>query len=379
MTQPGAPTKEALGRAIAQKQAVEAPDLPYRPQDPDDFRPEIGVIGCGGVTVEHLTAYRNAGYNVVALCDIRKSRAEQRQREFFPDAQVYDNADALLKRDDISIVDITTHPAERVSLIEAAISAKKHILSQKPFVEDVDVGQHLCDLADQHDVLLAVNQNGRWAPHYSYIRQAVAAGLLGDLTAAHLAVHWDHGWVNGSRFEEIRHLILYDFGIHWFDLLTCLFANQRSVRVFASTAKTRHQDVRPALLAQALIEFESGQASLVFDGDTRFCSLDTTYVTGSRGTLTSSGPDLRQQTVTITTARGTASPVLDGVWFPDGFHGAMAELCSAIAQKRTPTHNARDNLRSLELCFAAVASAEQHTPVVPGTVRRLPDAAVQPP
>ena len=45
----------------------------------------------------------------------------------------------------------------------------------------------------------------------------------------------------------------------------------------------------------------------------------------------------------------------------------------AIAEKREPSNNARDNLRSLALCFAAVQSAESHQPVTPGTVRRMPE------
>jgi hypothetical protein len=50
----------------------------------------------------------------------------------------------------------------------------------------------------------------------------------------------------------------------------------------------------------------------------------------------------------------------------------MAELLAAIAENREPTHNARNNLASLALCFAAVASADRGEPVKPGTVRRLP-------
>jgi hypothetical protein len=49
----------------------------------------------------------------------------------------------------------------------------------------------------------------------------------------------------------------------------------------------------------------------------------------------------------------------------------MAELLSAIEEDREPTNSARDNLRSLELSFAAVASAEDHEPKVPGEVRTM--------
>jgi len=50
----------------------------------------------------------------------------------------------------------------------------------------------------------------------------------------------------------------------------------------------------------------------------------------------------------------------------------MGELLCSIEEDRTPSIDARDNLISLALCFAAVASSETHQPVVPGTIRRLP-------
>ena len=108
------------------------------------------------------------------------------------------------------------------------------MLSQKPFVLDLDVGQELVDLADKCGVKLAVNQNGRWSPHFSYMRAAVADGLLGELSGIHMSVHWDHTWTEGTEFEKVRHLILYDFAIHWFDMVNCLLADKTPKRVFAS-------------------------------------------------------------------------------------------------------------------------------------------------
>ena len=96
------------------------------------------------------------------------------------------------------------------------------------------------------------------------------------------------------------------------------------------------------------------------------------YVSGSQGAISSSGPNQDNQQVELTTAAGIARPTLVGSWFPDGFHGTMAELLCAIEEGRTPMHSARNNLAGLALCFAAVASAERGEPVVPGTVRLLP-------
>jgi predicted dehydrogenase len=125
------------------------------------------------------------------------------------------------------------------------------------------------------------------------------------------------------------------------------------------------------MLAQAIVELEGGQASLVFDAHTRFGPLDTTYVVGTQGTLSSSGPDLGNQTVTLYTEAGRAVPELRGTWFNDGFHGAMGELLCSVEEGREPLNSARGNLKSLELCFAAIAAARSGTAQHPGQIRSL--------
>ena len=121
-----------------------------------------------------------------------------------------------------------------------------------------------------------------------------------------------------------------------------------------------------------MIEYDDAHASLTFDGFTQFGSRDTTFVIGSEGTMESTGPNLDKQTVTLTTIKGFSRPRLLGKWFPDGFHGTMAELLCAIEENRQPTNNARDNLESLALCFAAVRSADTARPQVPGRITRMP-------
>jgi len=140
------------------------------------------------------------------LCDIDLKRARARQKEFFPDAIVCSDYRDVLRNDDVGVVDIATHPAERAPLIEAALQAGKHVLSQKPFVLDLDFGERMVELADQKGVRLAVNQSGRWAPHFSYIRHGIEAGLIGEVLSAHLSVHWNHQWIVGTEFEKVQTL-----------------------------------------------------------------------------------------------------------------------------------------------------------------------------
>jgi predicted dehydrogenase len=352
------------------------PDLPYQPQDPVQYQPAIGLIGCGAITPDHLSAYKAAGYRVTALCDVNQQAAIARQREYYPDAQVFTDYRQLLAEGNIAVVDVATHPDVRSQIIRDALSADKHVLSQKPFVLDLAVGRELVDLAAQRQLKLAVNQNGRWAPHYSYLRKAISEGLIGDVLSVHMGVHWDHNWVGGTEFEKVRHLILYDFAIHWFDMLTCFMGTLEPTSVYATFTRSLAQRVGPCLLAQVLVQYEGAQASLVFDGDTRAGALDTTFVAGSQGTLSSQGVDLNQQTVTLARDDYQLSPSLVGRWFSDGFHGTMGELLCSIEQQREPDNSAAGNLRSLQLCFAAVQSAETGQPVVPGAVDRLPAGPV---
>ena len=351
---------------------MDALDLPYKPKEPKHYRPKIGMIACGGITISHLNAYTQAGYEIVALCDLIEERAKERQAKYYPNATVTTDYREVLERDDIEVVDIATHPHQRAPIIEDALKAGKHVLSQKPFVLDLEIGEHLVAVAKAHNRKLAINQNGRWAPHFSYIREAVKAGLIGDLVSLHLGVHWNHSWVKGTHFEKIRDLVLYDFAIHWFDLTSHLLGDRTPTKVYATRTPALGQEIMPPLLAQAMIEFPGGQASLVFDAYVKRGNLDRTYLAGTEGSILSTGPDLGGQTMTITTKDGQFSPHLEGHWFPDGFRGSMGELLCAIEEGREPINAAEENLKSLALCFAAIASATDGEPKVPGFVRKLP-------
>jgi len=364
------PSEDAYALKAQAARSIPAPALNYQPPRPKACSPRIALVGAGGISFAHLDAYRKAGFDVAMICNRTLEKAAARRDEFFPEAEITTDFDAVLARDDIQVLDITPHPAEREALVERALRAGRHVLSQKPFVLDLDTGERLADLADRNNVKLAVNQNGRWAPHLAYMREAVRTGHIGDLVSCHISIHWNHGWIRGTPFEEIDDLVFYDFAIHWFDFLASLIG-ERATSVVATRARAAGQQARPPLLAQALVEFEGGQASLVFDGATPFGPQDRTYIAGTAGSLASVGPDLGAQQVELTTAEGVARPDLAGTWFNDGFAGTMGELLCAVEENREPMNGARANLQSLALTFAAIASAHRGEAVKPGSVRRL--------
>ena len=328
------------------------------------------MIGTGGISAAHLDAYKAAGWEVAALWNRTRAKAEARASEFYPRAAVMDDWRAVIDAPGIDVIDVTLHAKHRTPVIEAALKAGKHVLSQKPFVEDLATGEKLCALAQENGVKLAVNQNGRWSPHMAWMRGAVRAGLIGEVASVHAAMHWDHGWTAGTPFDEIDDLVLWDFGVHWFDFVSSILGD-RVRTVFATAAHTSGQANTVPLMAQALVQAEGAQASLVFDGGTPVGARDTAVICGSEGMLASEGPDLGNQRVTLTTAAGISRPVLEGTWFNDGFRGAMGALLVAIENGQEPENGAAENLASLALTFAAVESRRTGREIAVGSVRSL--------
>lgn len=340
---------------------VDAPVLPYLPPMPQDRTIPIGLIGAGGISFAHLDAYQKYGLNVVAICDRHFDRAVARRDAYFPQALATDQTSDIIGNPEIAVVDLTLHPEARAPLMRQALEARQHVLSQKPFVRDLETGKALVRLAEAQGVQLAVNQNGRWAPHLSWMREAVLAGLIGEVTSVHVSIQWDHSWVAGTPFDQLGSVVLEDFAIHWFDFVASI-VGRRVHSVFAQSGKASRQAPNSALLAQALVCFSGGQASLVFDGNTRFGAQDTTTIVGTEGTVRSTGPDLGKQQVELTNASGRALPSLRGQWFNDGFAGTMGALLTGIEAGTQPLNSGKANLVSLQLLHAALTSADLNAP-----------------
>lgn len=343
-------------------------DFPTKRSPVLPFPGSIGLIGCGKISEHHLRAYRDLGYPVSVLCDKHPVKLVQRSRPFYPEARLVEDHRELLADPEVTIVDLATHTNVRPALVREALLAGKHVLSQKPFVENLTEGQELVDLAKQQNCLLAVNQNARWAPHFCFMRHAVAAGRLGQLSAVRFSIQWDHTWTRGTPFEEMHHLLLNDFAIHWFDLIQCFFRGRPWQTVHASLRCSATQNMKPPMLAHVTIDFGDAQASLTLDAATPFLPMNQTYLAGSEASIHSVGPDYSEQTITVADANGQAIIPYSGGWFPDGFGGAMSELADAIQMGRQPVNHAADNLKSLELCYAAMASADQGRVIEAGEI-----------
>lgn len=343
---------------------VPIPRLDYAPPQPRHYRPRLGLIGCGGIAATHLQAYRTSGWNVVALSSRRPEAIQALRAAFYPHASGFTDYRDLLRQPDIDVVDITLPAQPRARVIADALRAGKHVLSQKPLAANLATAQRLVQLARDCGRHLAVNQNGRWAPYVRWMTLAVQQGLIGNAQSASISLNWDHTWTRTTPLAHLHHLVLFDFAIHWFDIATVLLAGKAPRRVFAVTQPAQNQPLKPPLLASAVVEFDHALATLHFDAHSRVGPQERICLTGSTGTLRAQGPVCAAHDLTLHTRRGTARPQLTGTWFNDGFRGTMGELLCAIEEHREPSHAAANNLRSLEICLAALRSADTGRPVL---------------
>ena len=334
----------------------------HRPSFPVDYRPGVGIIGCGGIVkLAHLPAYAAYDVEVIGVYDTSRAATDGIQERFPVVGKVYESVAELLDDPRIEIVDIATHPGVRRELIEQAIDAGKHVLSQKPFALDLDAARGLIDRAERKGVRLAVNQNGRWAPPWRIATRLVEQGRIGDVSAVtHLFEH-DFGWTVATPYDEIPHFVLYDFAVHWIDITRCWFADKEVASVRALEYRTPTQPVGQIAPWGALVvvQYVDGSNALIRSvGSSTRRPGNPFWIHGSEGTIRGS---VRKGTDFVTLERdGDAIGYqLEGEWLPDGFAGTLAELCSAVVDRREPFNSGRHNLLTLQMTLAACRSAEE--------------------
>ena len=334
----------------------------YKPSFPAGYRPGVGIIGCGGIVkLAHLPAYTAYDVDVVGVYDSSPEATDGIQSRFPVVGQVFESVDELLADPRIGVVDIATHPEVRRGLIERSITAGKNVLSQKPFAVDLSAARDLVEHAERSGVRLAVNQNGRWAPPWRIATLLIEQGRIGDVCAVtHLFEH-DFDWTVGTPYDEMEHFVLYDFAVHWIDITRCWLHAKTVATVSAREYRTPAQQSGQKAPWGALIvvEYTDGSSAVI-----RSVGVSTRrpgnpfWVHGTEGTIRGS---IRKGTDFVELERDGAVVrySLDGEWFPEGFAGTLAELCSAVAEEREPFNSARHNLLSLQMTLAACRSAEE--------------------
>jgi predicted dehydrogenase len=340
----------------------------HRPRFPERSL-AVGLLGCGQIArTAHLPAYAAYGVPVVAVCD-RPGRAAGLVDVLPAGAAAYEDVDAFLADPRIEVVDIATGPAGRAELIERCLAAGKHVLAQKPVVTSLD------DLAVLEDVVargaerglrVAVNQNGRWAPAWRLTTQLIRSGAVGDVVGVTHLHDKPLPPIAGTPFDDLDHMLLTDYLVHWFDITRCWLEGARVETVVAHDSRVPGQpaDARNPWHASVHLATSSGaSAAIRVVGDARTrdggCPF---WVHGTRGTIRGSIL-LGSDRVALEVDGTTTTYALQGQWFVDGFAGAMGELQSAVAEGREPENGLAHVAGSVRLGAAALASVRAGAPV----------------
>ena len=341
---------------------------------PDSDKHRIAVVGCGAIGQMQIYAYKQAGWTVSAICDAKIEAAEQMRADYYPDAFVTTDYRELLDRNDISIIDLALHLDIRPSILRNCVALGKHVMSQKPFVQSLAEGLELAELAEQQGITLAVNQNGRWAPHFRALREVIQAGHIGSISAADFSAYWGHDLLLQDHvLGQDPNLLLYDFTIHWFDLIANLLPEHQARSVYAVTGVRNGQIIAVPTIASIIIDFDVVQVSINMRASARAEDTGYFHVAGSKGSVSLAGNSLGGEQLNVKTEDGFATLKTEPDWFPHALIGSMADLMCSIEKNEQPNAHPRSSLSGLALCFAAMQSARIGKPVDPATVRGIDD------
>ncbi len=114
----------------------------------------IAIIGTGFVADYYMTTLRN--YPELSLCGVY-DRSPERLKAFTAHYNVpaYDSYEALLADPEVQIVLNLTTPENHFEISHAALSAGKHVYSEKPLAMDFDEAKALVNFARQSGLTLA--------------------------------------------------------------------------------------------------------------------------------------------------------------------------------------------------------------------------------
>ncbi len=350
--------------------------LDYLPRLPrrKDYR--IGCLGAGFIMRDcHLVAYRQAGFNPVAIA----SRNPQRARAVAAHHQIprcHATYAEVLADPDVEILDIAVPPDQQPALIRQAVQHKDHlrgILAQKPLAMTYREAAECVELCRQAGITLAVNQNMRYDQSVRALKDVLRRGYLGEPVLATIEMRAIPHWMPWA--EPLGSLSTFVMSIHHLDTFRYWLGTPD--RVLASTRpdpRTRfpHSDG----INLYILEYDRGCRAAAWDdvwtGPAREGSEGDIFIRWrvegteglARGTIGwPSYPAKTPSTLDFTTKQQPGywlQPRWKEVWFPDAFVGTMAQLLCAVEDGEEPEISGRDNLETIALCEAVYTAAKEH-------------------
>ena len=346
-------------------------DLKIYPQLPDKRDWKIGCIGAGFIMSDcHVPNYKDAGYNVFAVCSENDDSALKLAQKFdIPNA--YKSTSDLLNNEEIEVLDIAVPPQFQLDIVRDAVKREniKGILAQKPLGVDFNEAKEIVRLCNDAGITLVVNQNMRYDHSMRALKTLLSENVMGDAVFGSIDMRAIPHWAPWQ--EPLGWLTLRIMSIHHLDIARFLFGDPD--RVYCSYAKDpRTKFAHEDGICLTTLEYANGARFQIIDdvwaGPAREGAAEDCFVRwrieGTEGLAKGEigwpkWPEQVPSTLTYSTTKSKEwiTPEWTEAWFPHAFLGPMSELLCALEGK-APQMSGKKNLRTMLLVEACYKSGE---------------------
>jgi D-apiose dehydrogenase len=336
-----------------------------------------GLIGCGFFASRHLNAWRHVeGADVVAVCDLDEQLASRTAAEF-EIVNHYGDAELMMANEDLDFVDIVTREDGHRALVEMGARHHLAVICQKPLASQMDDAVAMVRVCQAANVPFMTHENFRWQTPIRKVKQILAEGCIGDPFFNRVSFRSSRDiFANQPYLAEVSRFIILDLGIHLLDVTRFLMGEAASLMCHTSS-------VNPAVcgedVATMLLRHRSGATSIVDMSYSTHVQPDPfpqtlIHIEGTQGTI-----DLEFD-YQIRITQGNEVETLDAAPEPldwltpparanqESVLRIQQHFVDCLRTGRAPETNGTDNLKTLQLVFAAYESAEQRRDIViPGS------------
>ena len=327
----------------------------------------FAIFGTGFWSRFQLAAWRELeGVECVALYNRTRAKAEALAREFGVPA-IYDDPRALIEHERLDFVDIITDVDTHSTFVHLAAEHRLPAICQKPLAPTLAAAEQMAAACRAAGVPLFVHENWRWQTPIRQLKHVLADGRIGVPFRARIdMISGFPVFVNQPFLKELEQFILTDLGTHILDVARFLFGEAQGL---CCHTRRVHSDIKGEDVATVMLKMGADVTVLCelayaenFLERERFPETFI-FVEGDRGSV-ELGPDywLRVTTADGTHAKRYAPPRYE--WADPAYdvvHASIvpcnANLLGALRGAAPAETTAEDNLKTLQLVFAAYASA----------------------
>ncbi|MBP2327848.1 putative dehydrogenase [Kibdelosporangium banguiense] len=162
------------------------------PRTPDPMEaPAVrwGILAPGWIARLFCTALRDGTRQEIVAVGSRGFDRAKLFADDFGAPSAYGSYEGLVNDPNVDIIYVASPHSEHYAHARLALEAGKPVLVEKAFTRNAAEARDLVALAKAKNLFLMEAMWARFLPHYDVIRQAVANGMLGEVTT----VFADHG------------------------------------------------------------------------------------------------------------------------------------------------------------------------------------------